>query len=34
VGDVLAGPDPPDERALVAIAQEVEALNREVNGAV
>lgn len=34
VGDVLAGPDPRDERALVAIAQEVEALNREVNGAV
>jgi hypothetical protein len=31
---VLAGPDPTDERALVAITQEAEMLSREVSGAV
>ena len=31
---VLAGPEPADERALVAVTQEAEALNREVSGAV
>jgi hypothetical protein len=31
---VLAGPEPADERALVATTQEVETLNREVTGAL
>ena len=31
---VLAGPEPSDERALVAVAQEIETLNQEVGGAV
>jgi hypothetical protein len=31
---VLAGPEPADERALVAVTQETEILNREVSGAV
>ena len=29
----LAGPEPADERALVAVTQEAETLNREVSGA-
>ncbi|MBV8302918.1 MAG: hypothetical protein JOZ04_01815 [Acidimicrobiia bacterium] len=31
---VLGGPDPADERALLAITQELETLNREVRGGV
>lgn len=31
---LLAGPEPVDERALVALTQEIEALTREVSGAV
>jgi hypothetical protein len=34
VRGVLAGPEPKDERSLVAVTQEVETLNREVSGAV
>jgi hypothetical protein len=34
VSAVLAGPEPGDERALVAITQEAEMLSREVSGAV
>jgi hypothetical protein len=31
---VLEGPEPADERSLVAVAQETETLNQEVRGAV